>query len=143
MSWSDSLIKLATYEVENRQLRLAEIAKRRADAEIRLAVLCAEGEAEAKHAERDAEALEHWVRAIECSPDEADAHAGKAAVLMTLGKRDEAAPSYRTAASLSTDFLSEEKVRQDYAWPERAIATVRPLLSEMQARSDAAGRSAP
>jgi flagellar FliJ protein len=56
MSWSESLIKLATHEVENRQLRLTEIAKRRADAEIRLMVLCAEGEAEAKHAERDAEA---------------------------------------------------------------------------------------
>jgi flagellar FliJ protein len=56
MSWSDSLIKLATYEVENRQLQLAEIAARRADAEIRLAVLEAEGEAEAKHAERDSEA---------------------------------------------------------------------------------------
>lgn len=56
MSWSDSLIKLAEYEVENRQLRLAEIAKRRADAETRLAILVAEGEAEAKHAQRDAEA---------------------------------------------------------------------------------------
>jgi len=56
MSWSDSLIKLATYEVENRQLRLAEIAKRRMDAEIRLAVLVAEGEAEAKHAGLNAEA---------------------------------------------------------------------------------------
>ena len=56
MSWSDSLIKLATYEVENRQLRLAEIVGRRADAEIRLTVLCAEGEAEAKHAATDAEA---------------------------------------------------------------------------------------
>ena len=56
MSWSESLIKLATYEVENRQLRLSEIAKRRADAEIRLAVLEAEGEAEAKHAGLNAEA---------------------------------------------------------------------------------------
>src|SRR5512140_3012138 len=56
MSWSESLIKLASYEVENRQLRLAEIAKRRADAEIRLMVLEAEGEAEAKHAGQDAEA---------------------------------------------------------------------------------------
>jgi flagellar FliJ protein len=56
MSWSESLIKLATYEVENRQLRVGEIAKRRADAEIRLAVLQAEGEAEAKHAGQDAEA---------------------------------------------------------------------------------------
>src|SRR3954471_20626606 len=56
MSWSESLIKLATFEVENRQLRLAEIARRRTDAEIRLMVLEAEGEAEAKHAESDAEA---------------------------------------------------------------------------------------
>jgi flagellar FliJ protein len=56
MSWSESLIKLATYEVENRQLQLAEIARRLADAETRLAVLCAEGEAEAKHARLDASA---------------------------------------------------------------------------------------
>jgi flagellar protein FliJ len=56
MSWSESLIKLATYEVENRQLRLAEIAKRLADANVRLAVLVAEGEAETKHAAHNAEA---------------------------------------------------------------------------------------
>ena len=56
MSWSESLVKLAKYEVESRQLRLAEIARRRADAEIRLAVLIAEGEAEAKHAGQNAEA---------------------------------------------------------------------------------------
>jgi flagellar FliJ protein len=56
MSWTESLIKLAGYEVENRQLRLTEITKRLADAEIRLAVLVAEGEAEAKHAGQDAEA---------------------------------------------------------------------------------------
>jgi flagellar FliJ protein len=56
MSWTESLIKLASYEVENRQLRLAEIAKRLSDAEIRLAVLEAEGEAETKHAGLNAEA---------------------------------------------------------------------------------------
>lgn len=56
MSWSESLIKLATYEVENRQLQLAEIARRLSDAERRLAVLSAEGEAEARHAGQDAEA---------------------------------------------------------------------------------------
>jgi flagellar FliJ protein len=50
------LIKLAGYEVENRQLRLTEITKRLADAEIRLAVLVAEGEAETKHAGQNAEA---------------------------------------------------------------------------------------
>jgi flagellar protein FliJ len=56
MSWSQSLIKLATYEVETRQLQLAEITGRLAEAEMRLAILCAEGEAEARHAGQDAEA---------------------------------------------------------------------------------------
>ncbi len=56
MSWSESLVKLATYEVENRQLRLSEITRRLADAETRLAVMYAEGEAEAKHAGENAEA---------------------------------------------------------------------------------------
>jgi len=56
MSWSESLIKLATYEVENRQLQLTEIAARLGEAEMRLAILCAEGEAEARHAGQDAEA---------------------------------------------------------------------------------------
>ena len=56
MSWQDSLIKLATYEVEARQLRLAEIGRRLADANIRLGVLIAEGEAEAKFAALDPDA---------------------------------------------------------------------------------------
>lgn len=56
MSWSDSLIKLATFEVENRQQRLAEIARRLAAAETKLAILHAEGEAEAKRAKEDAQA---------------------------------------------------------------------------------------
>ena len=56
MAWQDSLIKLATYEVEARQLRLAQIARRLADANIRLSVLTAEGEAEAKFATQDPEA---------------------------------------------------------------------------------------
>jgi len=56
VSWQDSLIKLATYEVEARQQQLAEIARRLADAQTRLRVLIAEGEAEAKRANFDAEA---------------------------------------------------------------------------------------
>lgn len=56
MSWQESLIKLATYEVETRQQQLAEIAKRLADANTRLRVLIAEGEAEAKRAHIDAQA---------------------------------------------------------------------------------------
>jgi flagellar FliJ protein len=53
MSWSDSLIKLAAYEVEVRQKRLADVADRRAEAEVRLAALEAEGLAELSRADED------------------------------------------------------------------------------------------
>ena len=56
MSWSESLVKLAAYEVESRQQRLAEIAQRLANAQMRMAILFAEGEAEAERASQDAEA---------------------------------------------------------------------------------------
>jgi flagellar FliJ protein len=56
MSWAQSLIKLSTYEVEARQLRLSEITERLTAAQTRLRVLVAEGEAEAKRASQDAEA---------------------------------------------------------------------------------------
>jgi flagellar FliJ protein len=47
---------LAAYEVESRQQRLAEIASRLAQLEMGLALLYAEGEAEARRAKEDAEA---------------------------------------------------------------------------------------
>jgi flagellar protein FliJ len=56
MSWAKSLIKLSTYEVELLQKRLGEITDRRLQAEMRLAVLEAEGEAEAQRARQDVEA---------------------------------------------------------------------------------------
>lgn len=46
MSWAHSLIKLSTYEVEMHQKRLSEIGQRRMAAEMRLAMLTAQGEAE-------------------------------------------------------------------------------------------------
>ena len=56
MSWADSLIKLSGYEVEVLQKRLSEIVDRRIQAEMKLVLLEAEGEAEAAHARYDAEA---------------------------------------------------------------------------------------
>ncbi len=56
MSWADSLIKLSGYEVETLQKRLNEIVERRTQAEMKLVLLDAEGEAEAAHARYDAEA---------------------------------------------------------------------------------------
>lgn len=54
MSWAESLIKLSTYEAEVLQKRLAEIVDRRVAAEVRLAMLEAEGEAEAAFSAQDA-----------------------------------------------------------------------------------------
>lgn len=56
MSWTDSLIKLAGYEVDALQKRLAEVVDRRVQAEMKLVLLTAEGESEAAHARGDAEA---------------------------------------------------------------------------------------
>jgi flagellar protein FliJ len=50
LSWSQSLIRISTYEVEVLQKRLAEIERRRAAAEIRIAVLDAEAEGETAQA---------------------------------------------------------------------------------------------
>ena len=46
MSWAQSLIKLSSYEAEVLQKRLSEIVDRRVGAELKLAMLHAEGEAE-------------------------------------------------------------------------------------------------
>jgi flagellar FliJ protein len=54
--WAASLIRISNHEVETLQKRLAEITERRMAAEMRVAMLDAEAEAEAKSAEGDASA---------------------------------------------------------------------------------------
>lgn len=56
MSWSQSLIKLASYEVETLQKRLAEVVDRRMAAQQRLARLLIEADAEIAGAATDPEA---------------------------------------------------------------------------------------
>jgi len=56
VSWAESLIKLSTYEAEVLQKRLAEIVDRRVTAELKLAMLEAEGEAEAAFSAQEAAA---------------------------------------------------------------------------------------
>lgn len=51
--WAQSLIRISGYEVETLQKRLAELASRRATAEMRLAVLEAEREVETERARGD------------------------------------------------------------------------------------------
>jgi flagellar FliJ protein len=56
MSWADSLIRIANFEVELLQKRLGEIVERRDVAQMARAMLEAEGEAEAIRAREDAQA---------------------------------------------------------------------------------------
>ncbi len=67
MSWRASLVRLASHRVDEIRKRLAGVLERRASAELGLALLHAEAEAEVLHASRDAEAgwykvgyLEGW-----------------------------------------------------------------------------------
>jgi flagellar FliJ protein len=56
MGWAKSLTRIANYEVETLQKRVAEIAARKLDAELRMTLLDAEAEAEAENARTDREA---------------------------------------------------------------------------------------
>jgi flagellar FliJ protein len=56
MKWAEQLIKLSKFELELLQTRLAEIVERSGAAELRLAMLTAEGEAELAFARGDPEA---------------------------------------------------------------------------------------
>ena len=60
MSWRDSLVRLADYEVEQLRVRLAEVVDRRVEAEVNLAMLHAEAESENYRAAADVEA--GWYR---------------------------------------------------------------------------------
>ena len=60
MSWRQSLVRIAGYEVEQLRKRLAEVIERRAEAEIRIVLHEAEGEAEARRAASDPES--GWYR---------------------------------------------------------------------------------
>ena len=55
MRWADQLIRLSNFELELLQSRLAEVVGRRESAQLKLAVLTAQGEAEIALARRDPE----------------------------------------------------------------------------------------
>jgi flagellar FliJ protein len=54
--WADSLIRISNHEVETLQKRLADVVERRQAAEMKVATLDAESEAEALQAQGDVEA---------------------------------------------------------------------------------------
>jgi flagellar FliJ protein len=120
---ASALIRLAAYEVEVLQNRLAEISDRRMAREMMLASLDAEAEAETAHAKRDAEAgwymagyRQGWqirrtaaVGALnDCEMEEAGARDALAAAFETLKK-------YEHAAELAAKAAAKVEARKETA----------------------------
>jgi flagellar FliJ protein len=98
MKWADQLIKVSTFEVELLQKRLSEIVERRTLAEMRLAVLIAEGEVELVRAREDAEAgwyLAGFQQGLKGRKTEAQAQID-AATLEEAGARDALSEAFET-----------------------------------------------
>lgn len=98
MKWADQLIKVSTFEVELLQKRLSEIVERRTLAEMRLAVLIAEGEVELVRAREDAEAgwyLAGFQQGLKARKIEAQAQID-AATLEEAGARDALSEAFET-----------------------------------------------
>ena len=77
-------------------------------------------------------ALKHWEQALLTSPGEADACAGKAAALHTLGRDEEALSCYRMAVTSNPEYLDEEMMRNKYLWSEKAIGSVKGFIAELK-----------
>jgi len=97
-NWADSLVKLATYEVETLQKRLAEVMTERIRLETRLAVLEAEGEAEVAAAAKDPQTawrIVGYMQALEARKEvvRAELHA---AALEEQGARDALAQAFES-----------------------------------------------
>ena len=114
MKWARSLNRIADYEVETLQKRLAEVVSRRVEAEIRLTLLEAEAEAEAENARRDAEAamlhpvfMKGWRERYE----------RQTALIAEIGQEEEGARD-----ALSRAFEEQKKYEHVTALAEAAAA---------------------
>jgi flagellar FliJ protein len=117
MSWRQSLIRISNHEVETLQKRLAEIVERRAQQEIKLAMLEAEAEAETRAADASAETSRHladYLRGVKVrrgilraalaaiSGEEAGARDALGAAFESLKKFEEVAAMARLADEKET-----------------------------------------
>jgi flagellar FliJ protein len=117
MRWAEQLIKLSNFELELLQTRLADVVERRGRAEVRLAILTAEGEAEVALARRDPEAawrlgaftdgLKQRKAAVQreidtAQAEEAGARDAIAEAFETLKKYEQVAEASRLAAARET-----------------------------------------
>lgn len=114
MSAAASLIRISNYQVEVLQKRLADIVERRSNAEIGLAILEAEGQAETAHAEENAGAgwyLIGYRNGLKLRMDAVQAHID-ACILEETGARD----------ALSEAFEALKKYEQVEANAQAAAA---------------------
>lgn len=130
MAWTHSLIRIADHEIDTLKKRLAVIAERRADCELRLALLEAEAEAETQHARTDAEAgwyligfRQGWTLRREriqadladCAMEERGCRDALAAAFEAKKKVEQVAESHRLLA------VKEEGRREGAALDELAL----------------------
>jgi len=123
MSWAQSLIKLAAYEVEVLQKRLGEIVERRLAAEARLASLDAEGALETAFSAEDARAGFYRIGYLE------GLKARKAAALAQIAELRGEEQGARDA--LAEAFEGQKKY-------EQVAETARRLELKAESRRDAA-----
>ena len=123
MSWRHSLIRIATYEVETLQKRLAEIVEKRTAMEMRLAALHAEAEAEQARARDDAEAgwyhvgfVRGWlVRAEELKEKIALSHTEEAGARDALSRAFEDLKKFEHVAEMARVADLKEQDRRETA----------------------------
>jgi len=123
MSAAASLIRISNYQVEVLQKRLAEIVERRRNAEIGLAILAAEGQAETEYADANASAgmyLIGYRQGLKLRMDAVQAHID-ACIAEEAGARDalseafEALKKYEQVEANAKALAAKELAKRETA----------------------------
>jgi flagellar FliJ protein len=123
MKWADSLIRIATHEVETLQKRVAEITQRRIASERRLAEMRAEAESETHRARTDPEAgwyhlgyMKGWQAMREQLVQQIAAlHAEEAGARDALSKAFEELKKFEHVAEVARLNAAKEQARRENA----------------------------
>jgi tetratricopeptide (TPR) repeat protein len=78
------------------------------------------------------EALNHWDTALQIRPESADAMAGKAIALRSLGRLAEALDFYRRAVSADDSYLDCAIMREKFFWSPTACEAAAPLIKQLR-----------
>lgn len=81
---------------------------------------------------RPSEALDHWDTALQIRPESADAMAGKAIALQSLGRFVEALEFYRRAVSSDDSYLNCAIMHDKFFWSPTACEAAAPLIRQVR-----------